>query len=286
MMGAPINSSRARRQERWRAKYGPWAVVTGASDGIGREMALRLAEAGLNLVLVARRREALDQIAAELTMRYGIETRVIAADLALEAAVATVMAATGDLDVGLLIAAAGFGTSGRLIDARLEQELAMVNVNCRAVMALSLHFGRRFADRGHGGMVLMSSLLAFQGVPYAAHYAATKAYVQSLAEALHVELVPLGVDVIASAPGPIHSGFAARAGMRMGMALMPRDVAQATLDGLGRRTTVRPGWLSKALEGALLPLPRWARMWAMGRIMTAMTRHTHEDEKNLRRQSG
>lgn len=278
-MGDPITSARTRRQERWRARYGPWGVVTGASDGIGREMALRLAEAGLNLVLVARRRETLEQIAAELTARHGIETRVIGADLSLDNAIETVATTTSDLDVGLLVAAAGFGTSGRLIDARLEQELAMVNVNCRAVMALSLHFGQRFADRGGGGMVLMSSLLGFQGVPYAAHYAATKAYVQSLAEALHVELAPLGVDVVASAPGPVHSGFAARADMRLGMGLTPRDVAQATLDALGRRAMVRPGWLSKALEGMLLPLPRRARVRAMGMIMAGMTRHPRRRER-------
>ena len=261
-------------------------MITGASDGIGREMALRLAEAGLNLVLVARRRDVLDHIAADLTVRHGIETRVISVDLALETAVETVTTGTDGLDVGLLVAAAGFGTSGRFIDAQLEQELAMVNVNCRAVMALCLHFGRRIAGRKRGGIILMGSLLGFQGVPHAAHYAATKAYVQSLAEALHVELAPLGVDVVASAPGPVHSGFAARAGMRLGLALTPRDIAQATLDALGRRATVRPGWLSKFLEGALVPLPRWARVRVMGMIMNGMTRHVHGDQKTSAVKSG
>jgi len=273
MTAPPIEPALTRRQEQWSARYGPWAVVTGASDGIGREMAWRLAEAGLNLVLVARRHAVLDQIATDLAVRHGIETRVIAADLARGDAPATVVTGTDDLDVGLLVAAAGFGSSGRFIDSRLDEELVMVDVNCRAVMALSWHFGRRFANRGRGGMVLMSSLLAFQGVPYSAHYAATKAYVQSLAEALHVELAPLGVDVVASAPGPIHSGFAARANMRMGQALQPKAVAQATLDALGHRTTVRPGWLSKVLEGALVPLPRWARVRAMGAIMAGMAGH-------------
>ena len=279
-------SARSRRRERWRAQYGPWAVVTGASDGIGREMARRLAEAGLHLVLVARRRGVLDGLATELTARHGIETRVIAIDLAHEVAPATVATGTDDLDVGLLIAAAGFGTSGRLIDAPLARELEMVDVNCRALLALSLHFGQRFAARGRGGLVLMSSIVGFQGVPYAAHYAATKAYVQSLAEGLHGELAPLGVDVVASAPGPTHSGFAARAGMRLGMALTPRDVAQATLDALGSRTTVRPGWLSKFLAGALLPLPRPARVRVMGVLMRGMARDGHGDQERARRRSG
>ena len=257
----------ARQQETWRARYGTWAVVTGASDGIGREMAYRLAEAGLSLVLVARREAVLDELAAELSARHNIETREIATDLALEAAVESVAAGTDDLDVGLLVAAAGYGTSGTLIEAPLERELRMVDVNCRAVMALSRTFGRRLALRGRGALVLMSSIVGFQGVPYAAHYAATKAYVQSLAEALHVELAPLGVNVVASAPGPVHSGFAAGAHMRLGRALAPKDVAQATLDALGHRTTVRPGWLSKVLGGALSPLPRRARVRVMGRVM-------------------
>jgi hypothetical protein len=245
-------------------------VVTGASEGIGREFARRLAEAGLDLVLVARRRGALDAVAADLTARHGIATRVIAVDLGRESAVATIVAETADLDVGLLVAAAGYGSSGRLVDADLEQELAMVDLNCRAMLALSWHFGRRFASPGRGGMVLMGSVVVFQGVPNAANYAATKAYVQSLAEALHVELAPLGVDVVASAPGPVHTGFAARAGMRYDMGLVPGDVARATLDALGGRLTVRPGWLSKVLAGSLAPLPRPARVRVMGRIMAGM----------------
>ena len=109
-------------------------------------------------------------------------------------------------------------------------------------------------------------------MPRAAHYAATKAYVQTLAEGLHIELAARGVDVIASAPGPIHSGFAARANMRMGFALKPEDVAQGTLNALGRKMTVRPGWLSKFLEAAL-KLPRVLRVRIMKLVMGGMTKH-------------
>ena len=115
----------------------------------------------------------------------------------------------------------------------------------------------------------MGSLVGFQGTPNAAHYAATKAYVQTLAEALHVEQAPVGVDVLSSAPGPTDSGFASRAGMRMGAALTPADVAGATLEALGRRSTVLPGALSKLLTYSLVPLPRWARVRVMGRVMAA-----------------
>lgn len=261
--------------EQWRQIYGPWVVVTGASDGIGRAMAEQLAGAGLNLVIVARRRDVLQQLAADLMERHNIDTRVIIADLTGDNAAQDIIAATADLDVGLLVASAGFGTSGRFIDAALEDELNMLAVNCRAVLTMSHAFGRRFAQRGRGGIILMSSLLAFQGVPLSAHYAATKAYVQSLAEGLHIELAPLGVDVLVSAPGPTQSSFAQRANMQMGMALRPETVARGTLNALGRRMTTRPGWLSKFLEISLSALPRTGRVRVMQRVMVGMTQHQH-----------
>jgi uncharacterized protein len=274
-------ATRTRQQERWRARYGPWAVVTGASDGIGREMARCLAAMGLNLVLVARRGTLLRHLADELAERDGIATLVIDADLARPGAVEAVIAATETLDVGLLVACAGFGTSGRLIDADPERELEMLAVNCRAVLLMSHQFGQRLTRRGSGGIVLMSSLLAFQGVPRSANYAATKAYIQSLAEGLHAELAPLGVDVVAAAPGPVQSGFGARAAMRMDLAAPPGIVARGTLRALGRAPTVRPGWLSTLLEGSLALLPRGARVRVMGRIMRAMTRHQGDGRATL-----
>jgi short-subunit dehydrogenase len=265
--------SRDQRKERFRARYGPWAIVTGASSGIGRAIALRLADAGLNLVIVARRRGALDELAKSLTAKHDIEVRVLSADLAVETSVETIASATNDLDVGLLIASAGFGTSGPFLESKIEFETEMLSVNCRALLGTCHHFGHRFSARGRGGMILMSSMVGFQGMPFAAHYAATKAYVQTLAEALYVELAPLGIDVLAAAPGPVHSGFAARAGQRMGRALEPEDIAQPILDALGRKSTTLPGFLSKLLRYSIVPLPRWARVRIMGMVMEGMTKH-------------
>jgi len=254
-------------------RYGPWAVVTGASEGIGREFAIDLARRGLHLVLVARREALLHTLAADLSQRHGIECRVIAADMADAGAVAQLAEQTSALDIGLLVAAAGFGSSGPLVDVALDNELNMVDVNCRAVLGLSWSFARRFKAQRRGGLVLLSSLLAFQGTPRAANYAATKAYIQTLAEGLRVELAHYGVDVLASAPGPIASGFAQRAGMRMSASLTPDVVARVSLDRLGRRTTVRPGWLSKLLGWSLAMLPRWAMVRVIGQVMKGMTAH-------------
>ena len=260
-------------RSRLATRYGAWAVVTGASDGIGRAMAKELADAGLHLVLCARRKGALDSLATELSRRSNVETRTVAADLSTASGVEALLDATRSLDVGLLVAAAGFGTSGEFLASNLDTELQMIDVNCRAVAALSYGFGKRFVGRGRGGLVFLSSLVAFQGVPRAANYAATKAYIQSLAEGLRLELAHSGVDVIASAPGPVHSGFAARASMTMAMAQTPESVARGTLRALGRWGTVRPGFLARLLEYSLAFLPRWGRVRVMAAVMRGMTKH-------------
>jgi short-subunit dehydrogenase len=264
------------KKEKLQARYCRWAVVTGASSGIGEAIATELAAAGLNLVLVARRQAELTQIARNVSAQHDVQTRVLVADLADHSGIQAVETETNDLDVGLLVAAAGFGTAGSLLEARIEDELAMLDVNCRAVLALSMHFGRRFAERGRGGLILFGSLVGFQGAPQAAHYAATKAYVQTLAEGLHVELAPRGVDVLVSAPGPVHSGFAARARMQMGAAEKPSTVARATVSALGRRMTVTPGLLSKFLTYSLMTAPRSLRTRIMGSIMGGMTKHQNQ----------
>ncbi|NJM56852.1 MAG: SDR family NAD(P)-dependent oxidoreductase [Synechococcales cyanobacterium RU_4_20] len=264
---------RSQRQQQLLSQYGAWAIVTGASSGIGRAMALQLAEAGLHLVLVARSQAVLEAMAEDYRDRHGIQVRVLALDLSQAATVATVVAQTQDLAVGLLIAAAGFGTSGAWLKSQIPQELDMLQVNCRSLLELTWHFSQRFAQQRRGGIVLLSSIVAFQGVPYSAHYAATKAYVHSFAEALAVELAPLGVDVLAAAPGPTATGFADRARLTMGQTLDVVTVAQSILKALGRRSTVLPGWLSKLLAYALWPLPRWAKVQVMGRVMQGMTQN-------------
>jgi short-subunit dehydrogenase len=254
-------------------RYGPWAVVTGASSGIGRATAEALAAGGFHLVLVARREAELAALADEWRSQHKIQARVIAGDLAELAGCEQVIRGTEDLEVGLLVAAAGFGTSGEFVDADLAAELSLLHVNCRATTILCRHFAGQLAARGRGGMVLFGSLVGFQGTPFAAHYAATKAYVQTLGEALHVELASAGVDVLVSAPGPVHSGFAQRAKMVIGWADRPETVARDTLKQLGRRMTVTPGWRGRFLTWSLQTAPRRWRVRIMQKIMGGMTRN-------------
>ncbi|CAN5280714.1 SDR family oxidoreductase [soil metagenome] len=269
-------SGRTDADDVWRKRYGPWAVVTGASDGIGEAIARDLAARGLHLVLVARRANRLQHVADACRQQFGVDVRVLPVDLAARPAVRSLLDATADIDVGLLVAAAGFGTSGRFLDLDEVDELGMVEVNCHAVLAMTKAFAARLAARGHGGIVLFSSLLAFQGVPKSANYAATKAYIQTLAEGLHAELKTVGVDVLSCAPGPVKTGFATRSNMQMGMATTPEIVARDTLAALGTASTVRPGLLSKVLIWSLATLPRKARTAIMGAIMAGMTKHQDE----------
>jgi len=231
-------------------------------------------------VLVARSGDKLQTLAAELTDAHGVETLVLPADLAVPGAADAVEDLTSRLDIGLVVLAAGFGTTGTFLETALTDELQLIAVNITAVTRLAHTFARRLAARGRGGLVLFSSIVGWQGVAGQANYAASKAYVQSLAEGLHGELAPRGVDVLAVAPGPVDSGFGARTGLTMTSATMTYAtttdvVAAATLNALGRRPTVIPGVRGKFLTAALIPLPRRIRSLILGKVIAGMRSPQH-----------
>ena len=251
-------------------RFGPTALVTGASDGIGRAFAMQLAENGFDLILVARRASLLQELAQEIGTRCDVAVSICAMDLSDPTKVPELMRLTEGLPVGLVVAAAGFGSIGPFLEQDMETEINMVDLNCRCVVELSYGFGPRMAAEGRGGIILFGSLVGFNGAPLSATYAATKGFVQSFAEGIAAELRPRGVDVLSVAPGPVGTGFAARAGMQMGQAATPAMVAQRALSALGRQTTIRPGFLAKFLGWSLAMLPRWGRVRVMGVIMKGM----------------
>ncbi len=166
------------------ARYGPWALVTGASSGIGLELARLAAARGLNVAITGRRADVLRGLAEELQSRHSIEARPLPIDLASPTGASELITACADLPLGLLINSAGFGSGGSFLHADAAGERDMVEVNCRALLDLTHWAARRFAAQRRGGIVLLSSLVSFQGVPHSPNYAATKAYVQSLAEGI------------------------------------------------------------------------------------------------------
>lgn len=262
-----------KEQERLLGKYGTWAVVTGASSGIGLALSKQLAAAGFNLVICARSTHALETLRNKLMREYKVAVLVVSADLYTEKGIEELILATYNLPVGLFVASAGFGTSGLFHESDLQNEVNMLRVNCEAAMKLTHHFSKQFVSQQKGGIILLSSLVGFQGTPYAANYAATKAYIQSLAEAIAVELQPLGVDVLAAAPGPVRSGFETRADMKMSNALSPNDISIPILEALGKTHTVHPGWLTKVLIYSLRTVPRWAKVRIMEKVMGGMVAH-------------
>jgi len=268
-------------------RFGPTALITGASDGIGRAFATELAEQGFDLILVARRSAALREVARDLGVRFGTEVAIIPIDLSAPDAVAAVLEKTKDAQIGLVIAAAGFGSIGPFLQQHMTSEINMVDLNCRSVVALSHGFGSRMAQQGRGGIVLFGSLVGFQGAPLSATYAATKGFVQSFAEGLAPELGAQGVSVLSVAPAQVGTGFAARAGMQMGKAATPETVAKGALAALGKRGTVRPGFLAKFLGWSLAMLPRWGRVKIMGIIMKGMAgAHMNENAEQGTKATG
>jgi short subunit dehydrogenase len=162
--------------------FGPWALVTGASSGIGKAFAHRLAAMRMNLVLVARREERLRQLADALHRRHAVTVRVVAADLFAGHFLPRIERATQDVSVGLLVNNAGVATAGNFLDNELDTELALLHINTRAPLMLAHHFGRSMRQRGRGSRIFVLSTIAFSAVPAWSNYAASKVYDLGLAE--------------------------------------------------------------------------------------------------------
>ena len=236
-------------------RHGPWAVVVGASDGIGLAFAEELARRGINLVLVARRRALLEDVAGRLP----VDVRVATMDAATPDGIAAI--AGSPEDIGLVVCNAALGPVGPYLSLTPAELDAMIDLNCRSAAHLAHAFGTRLVARGRGGIVLLGSMAGNQGSALVAHYAATKAYLRVLAEGLWAEWGPLGVDVLASCPGLVRTPTYQRtgagpAGRLVPAPMEPAAVVRETLAALGNRPVIIPGrWNRLAFAGARL-LPR------------------------------
>ncbi len=184
-----------------KSKYGPWALVTGAAWGMGTEFARQIGALGLNLVLVDIRADELALVAEEVRKSSGVEVKTVVTDLSRLEFIETVRRETEGIEIGLLVSNAAYPPVGLFFEQSLEDKLRMIEVNCRAPLLLVQEFGAKMLARKRGGIIMMSSGSATQGVAYVASYAATKAYNLILAESLWDELRGSGVDVLAVMPG-------------------------------------------------------------------------------------
>jgi short-subunit dehydrogenase len=240
---------------------GRWALVTGASAGIGAALARELAARGAHLVLTARRRQRLEALALELEERHGVHTRTVAADLNDRAAVPALHEATegAGIAIDILVNNAGYGQYGEFLGGDLEAALGMVEVNCRAVLQLTGLLLPRMVDRRRGWVMIVASTASFQPVPYMAAYAATKAFDRYLAEALAAEVGRHGVRVSALCPGPTESEFGQVAGSPdwSRRSQPAAEVARRGLDALARgRPAVIPPLSGRLMTSAQRVFPR------------------------------
>lgn len=233
--------------DRWRGK---WALVTGASAGIGMELARQLAAGGTNLILSARRRDRLEHLAAELTGKHGVKAEICVADLAKPSAPNEIFSFTETkrLAVDLLINNAGFGAYGEFHKIPLARQLGMVQVNITAVVHLTHVYLPQMIARRSGDILIVASTAAFQGVPYISTYAATKSFDLIFAEALAEEVAAHGVRVCALCPGTTHTEFQKVAGQpdrHFRVAESAEKVARVGLDALAKgKSYVISGWLN------------------------------------------
>ncbi len=260
----------------FRAKYGPWALVAGASAGLGAEFAAQLAARGLNLVLVARHADRLEQLSQQLSTHHSVQVRPLSIDLADDETPTIITTRTNDLEIGLLIYNAAFSAIGPFLDQPLEQHLRELATNCRAPLTLAYWLGQKMRARQRGSIVLMASLSASQGSPLIANYAATKAYNQLLAEGLWDELRAQGVDVLACCAGavatPNYLASQPRAArLNLGAAMPPRQVVAEALGALGTHASIIPGRGNRVAAFLMRRvLPRRIAIEIMGRTLRQM----------------
>ena len=246
---------------RFRARYGPWALVAGASEGFGAAWARALAARGCDVVLVARREPQLAALAREIAAAHGVAARTLAADLAAPDVAARLEAATAGLEIGLLVFNAAQPSPGWFAEARAEELARALDLNCRAPLLLAHLFGAAMLARGRGGLVLMTSLSGVAGASYVATYAASKAFDWLLAEGLHREWRPRGVDVLAAVAGLTDTPHARATGVRVDAmpAMKPEDAVREFLDALGHAPFHVAGEANRAALAALESLPRARR---------------------------
>jgi short-subunit dehydrogenase len=256
-------------------RFGPWALVTGASSGIGREFARQLAANGLNLVLVARRLPILEEVGHDLATQHGIECRRLPVDLAAAGFLETIVDATNDLDLGLVVSNAGDMVLGEFLASSHDALLRELALNTETHLGLTHHFAPRLAQRRRGGILLVSSVAGLQPVPYVANYAATKAYLLTLGEAVHHELAPNGVNVTVLVPGATDTPMLTRFGAdQTPMRRMIMPVQECVSDGLAALAANRPVRISGRMNRTTVAvLPRTVRtriFGAMNRSMAQM----------------
>lgn len=252
-------------------KYGAWALITGASAGIGEAFARYLARAGVDVILVARRKERLEALATHLTQQHGVQALAIPLDLTDAHFLETLIERVGDREVGVLVNNAGYGSAGEFVGRDPAREADMVRLNCWAPVVLTHHFVRPMVARRKGAILFVASVVAYQPMPFMTTYSATKAFNLFLGEGLWYELQKYHIDVLALSPGSTDTEFQQVAHMTRGpLVASPEQVVETAMRALGRRPSAVDGVINGLLAFAHRALPRWLALRLAGEIMGAL----------------
>ncbi len=228
------------------SRYGDWALVAGASEGLGAAFAEQLAARGMNLLLIARREDVLAEVAERLTHKYGVEARCLALDLARADLAPAIQEVVEDCSPGVLVYNAALIPTGPFAELEQEKLERLVRINVLGPLTLTRTLLEPMQERGRGAVVLMSSMSGIQGWPGIATYAASKAFNTILGEGLWYELGKQGIDVVVSCPGAIDTPGYHRNFRRVAPGILsPEAVATTTLDALGKGPRVIPGALNR-----------------------------------------
>src|SRR6266481_6297729 len=225
-----------------KGQFGPWALVTGASSGIGKEFARQIAASGINVVLVARRDALLAELGRAISQEFDVQYRALAMDLSQEGFIAGLADATRDIDIGLVVSNAGTANPAEFLKLDRQLHRTTLRISTMAHLDITHHFGAKLVERSRGGLILIGSVGAEIGVPFLANDGGAKAYIHSLGEALHYEFKPRGVYVTVVPPPLTDTPVLAKLGFDpRTMPMKPLSVEQCVSEGLN---------LTSALAGA------------------------------------
>lgn len=235
----------------FKQQYGPWAIIAGASTGIGKSFSEQLAAKGFNLVMLALPDSGTETLAQQLQTHHPIRTRVVELDLASPDAVTELTQHTADLDIGLLVYVACHSVIGRFLETSIDDKLKIIDVNIRAPLLLAAHFAPQLQARGKGGILLMSSMSGWQGTSMVATYAASKAFNTVFAEGLWRELAASGIDVLGLVAGATHTPtfdqLTPSHQQRSVMPMQPDAVVREALANLGKKPTHIAGFMNRVV---------------------------------------
>ncbi|HVA47966.1 MAG TPA: SDR family NAD(P)-dependent oxidoreductase [Pirellulales bacterium] len=247
-------------------QFGPWALITGASSGIGREFARQIAASGIHVVLVARREALLEEVGRGVAAEFGVKYRTVVADLSQDGFLKQLAEATDELDLGLIVSNAGTGNPGKFLSIDRRELENLLRLNTMSHLDIAHHFGQKLARRGKGGLLFVGAMAALLANPYMANDVAAKAYVLMLGESLHYDFRKMGLNVTVVMPGATDTPVLAKFGFDAATTPMkPMLVHQCVAEGLAALSANRarcvPGRMNRIML-KLMPRPILRKMLA------------------------